>query len=91
MNGGISYHGGKKTTTAGYESTYGGYINIYAMAGIEYKALSPIAFTLTTGPVMSIYEGNSDLGFGVNLVSDYYLSPTVAVGPGYFVPEVWPN
>ncbi len=82
MNGGVSYHGGKRTTTAGYESTYGGYINIYAMAGIDCKPSMPIIINLMTGPVMSIYEGNGDLGFGVNLFSNYYLSRTLTLGPG---------
>lgn len=82
MNGGVSYHGGEKTATAGNEFTYGGYINIYAMAGIDCKPAMPIVINLTTGPVMSIYEGNADLGFGVNLFSNYYLSPTIALGPG---------
>ena len=82
MNGGASYHGGKRVTTAGYEFTYEGYINIYAMAGIDCKPADPIVINLTTGPVLSIYEGSSEFGFGVNLLANYFISPMVAAGPG---------
>jgi len=41
-----------------------------------------LVINLVTGPVMSIYKGDSDLGFGVNLLSNYSVSPRVAAGPG---------
>ena len=81
-NGGASYHGGKKTTTAGNEFTYGGYTNVYAMAGIDCKWSAPLVLNLFAGPVMSIYKGNADFGLGVNLISNYSISPRVAAGPG---------
>lgn len=84
MNGGISYHPGRTTTTAGYQFSYGNYLTIFALVGIDYKPSVPINVNLTTGPLISIYKGNTNLGAGINLYSDYYLSDRVAVGPGLF-------
>jgi len=81
-NAGVSYHGGKRTTTAGNEFTYGGYTNVFVMAGIDCKWTPPLVINLFTGPVMSIYKGDPDFGFGVNLISNYSISPRVAAGPG---------
>jgi hypothetical protein len=82
MNGGISYHPGRTTATAGYPFSYGSYLNIYTLIGIDYKPSVPININLTTGPLISIYKGNTDLGAGINLFSDYYLSDRIAVSPG---------
>lgn len=84
MNGGISYHPGRTTVTAGYPFSYGNYLNIYTLIGIDYKPSVPININLTTGPLMSIYKSNIDLGAGISFFSDYYLSDRVAVGPGLF-------
>ena len=81
-NGGLNYHGGKKTTTAGNEVTYGGYTTAYIMAGIDCKWTAPLVLNLAAGPVMSIYKGDADFGFGVNLFSNYSISARVATGPG---------
>ncbi|MEP7374032.1 MAG: hypothetical protein ABI675_11625 [Chitinophagaceae bacterium] len=82
MNGGVSYHAGKSTTTAGYEFRYGGYFIVYAAAGIDYKPAIPVNISLTAGPVMSMYKGSADIGAGVNLFWNYFLSKNIAVGPG---------
>jgi hypothetical protein len=84
LNGGISYHPGSTTATAGYSFSYGNYLNVYTLFGIDYKPSVPINVNLTTGPLLSIYKGNTDLGAGLNLFSDYYLSDRIAVGPGLF-------
>jgi len=81
-NAGTSYYGGKRTTTGGNEFTYGGYANFYMMAGIDCKWTAPLVINLFAGPVMSLYKGASDLGFGVNLLSNYSISARVAAGPG---------
>ena len=81
-NAGASYYGGKRITTAGNEFTYDRYANFYLMAGIDCKWTAPLVINLVTGPVMSLYKGDTDLGFGVNLFSNYSISPRVAAGPG---------
>jgi hypothetical protein len=82
MNSGVSYNVGKSTPVTGYEFRYGGYFTIYAMAGIDYKPAIPVNISLTAGPAMSIYEGSTDIGAGVNLFWNYFLSKNIAVGPG---------
>ena len=82
MNAGVSYYGGKSASTAGYEFRYGGYFILHAAAGLDYKPAMPVNISLTAGPVMSIYKGSADIGAGVNLFWNYFLSKTIAVGPG---------
>ncbi len=82
INAGVSYHAGKSTSISGYEFRYGGYFTLYAAAGIDYKPAMPVNIVLTAGPVMSIYEGNTEIGAGVNLFWSYFLSKNIAVGPG---------
>lgn len=84
INGGLNFNPGKTITTAGYESKYGSYLNIYAFLGIDFKLATPVNASLTTGPLLSIYMGNTDIGVGVNLFSYYYISKRLAVGPGLF-------
>ena len=82
INAAASYNVGKSATTAGYEFRYGGYFTLWAMAGIDYKPAMPVNVSLTAGPVMSIYQGSADIGAGVNLFWNYFLSKNIAVGPG---------
>jgi hypothetical protein len=52
------------------------------MAGI---ITNPWAFThisLTAGPTIGIYKGNSDMGMGVNLFGSYFLNRKISIGPG---------
>lgn len=82
LNGGLSYNPGKKTGTAGYEFTYKGYLNVYTMGGVDCKPADPLHLGLFAGPVLSVYHRSSDLGVGINLLSNYYLSPRLSLGPG---------
>jgi len=82
INGGISYHPGKKTSSVGYEFEYSNYLNIHGLAGIDYKPSNPLHITLFTGPVISIYKNNSDAGFGASLFSSYYITDNISLGPG---------
>ena len=82
INGGVSYHAGKLTSVSGYAFRYGGFLTLYAAAGIDYKPAIPVNIALTAGPVMSLYKGNTEVGAGVNLFWSYFLSKNIAVGPG---------
>lgn len=81
-NAGGDYYFGRRIKTAGYPFQYGGYIYGWLMAGI---IANPWAFThlsLTAGPTVGIYKGNSDIGMGVNLFGNYFINKKIAVGPG---------
>jgi hypothetical protein len=82
INAGVSYNGGKSAPTAGYEFRYGGNLVIHAAAGIDYAPAMAVNIALLAGPVMNIYEGSVAAGLGVNLFWNYFISKTVAVGPG---------
>jgi len=82
MNAGVSYNGGKSAPTAGYEFRYGGNLVIHAAAGIDYAPAMAVNIALLAGPVMNIYEGSVAAGLGVNLFWNYFISKTIAVGPG---------
>lgn len=81
-NAGADYYLGKKITTAGYDFTYGGYANLYVQAGALINHLPTAYFSLTAGPAMDLYEGNTTVGLGINLYGAYYLTSNIAVGPG---------
>lgn len=81
-NAGGDYYFGRRIRTAGYPFQYGGYIYGWLMAGI---ITNPWAFThisLTAGPTIGIYKGNSDMGMGVNVFGSYFIKKRIAIGPG---------
>jgi len=82
MNAGVNYNAGKSAPTAGYEFRYGGNLLIYASAGIDYAPAMAVNIALLAGPVMNIYEGSVAAGFGANLFWNYFISKTIALGPG---------
>lgn len=82
VNAGVTYHAGKSTSTSGYDFRYDGYFTLYAAAGIDYKPAIPVNLALTAGPVISLYEGNTEIGAGVNLFWSYFVSKNIAIGPG---------
>ena len=82
VNGGINYYVGKKITTAGYGSHYGGYINLYAMPGLLFNPLKNGNISLTTGPSLDIYKAGANAGIGINLLGNYFVSKNIAIGPG---------
>lgn len=82
VNGGISYYIGKKIVTAGYDFRYGRYINLYAMPGIICNPLKNGNICLTAGPALNIYKGSANAGIGINLLSSYFISENIAIGPG---------
>lgn len=82
FNAGGDYYFGKKVTTAGHNFHYGGYIYSYIMPGLLLNPWANGNISLTAGPTMGIYKGNSDFGFGVNFFGSYYLTKNISIGPG---------
>lgn len=83
-NGGMNYYAGKKITVAGFDFRYGGYLNLYAMAGLLLNPIPNGNIALTAGPAFNIYEGNANTGISINLLSNYFVSENMAIGPGIF-------
>lgn len=82
INAGGNYYFGRKIKISEYDFHYGGYTSSYIMAGLLFNPWANGNISLTAGPTMEIYKGNSDFGFGVNLFGSYYLSENVSIGPG---------
>jgi hypothetical protein len=79
---GADFYFGKRTIPAGYSFRYGSYIYAYALAGIITNPWPVANITLTAGPTLGIYKGNTDFGAGVNLFGSYYIKPNISIGPG---------
>jgi hypothetical protein len=90
-NGGIAYYLGKKETVSGYQYTYPGYIFLHAFAGILFIPSKnggltfpsqKIEVSLTGGPALGIYNGNTRFNLGSKLELNYHLNDKLSIGPG---------
>lgn len=90
-NGGIAYYLGKKETLGGYPYNYPGYFFIHAFTGIlftpskndgsnfQYKNFD---ISMTGGPALGIYNGNTRLNLGGKLELNYHLKGKQTIGTG---------
>ena len=81
-NGGVALYLGKKETVSNYSYTYPAYFFINAYGGVLYNPMKGGSITLTAGPTISIYNGNTEFSSGSKLEASYYISPRIAIGPG---------
>ena len=81
-NGGLSYYIGKKETVSSYPYTYPGYLFIYAFAGALLIPSNKIEFSLTGGPAIGIYNGNTRFNLGSKMDLNLHLNNKLSVGPG---------
>jgi len=81
-NGGIAYYFGKKETVSGYRYKYPNYTFIHAFAGVLYQPCKKTALSLTAGPALGIYNGNTRFNTGSKLEATYFINPKLAIGPG---------
>lgn len=81
-NGGVALYLGKKETVSNYPYAYPAYLFINAYGGVLYNPIKGGSITLTAGPAISIYNGNTQFNSGSKLEASYYISPTIAIGPG---------
>ena len=82
FNAGADYYFGRRIKTAGYPFQYGGYIYSFLLVGLITNPQPDLNLTLTAGPTLGIYKGNSDMGIGVNLFGSYYFRKNLSIGPG---------
>ncbi len=81
-NAGLAYYFGKKEMVSGYPYKYPGYFFLHAFGGILYNPVRKLDLTLTVGPALGIYNGNSRFNIGSKLEGTYYLKNKFAVSPG---------
>ena len=82
ITGGVAYYFGKKETVSGYPYDYPGYFFIHAFGGVLYSPVKSGIISLTAGPALGIYNGNSKFNIGSKLDANYYISKNIAIGPG---------
>jgi hypothetical protein len=82
FNAGGDYYFGRRVKTAGYPFQYGGYIYTYLLAGVISNLKPDLNLSLTAGPTIGIYKGNTDMGAGVNLLGNFYFKKNLSIGPG---------
>jgi hypothetical protein len=89
-NVGMAYYLGKKVKPGGYQYRYPSYIFLHAFAGIllipskngGMTFPSKIEISLTGGPALGIYNGDTRFNPGSKLELNYRLNGHVTIGPG---------
>jgi hypothetical protein len=81
-NGGVTYYLGKKETVSSYPYTYPGYLFIHAFAGALLIPSNKIEISLTGGPAVGIYNGNTRFNLGSKMDINFHLNNKISVGPG---------
>jgi len=79
---GADYYVGKKTTTAGYDFRFGSYLDAYLLGGAVYSFTSKAMMTLSAGPGLDVYKGNSRVGVHMALNGNYFVTGRLAISPG---------
>ena len=81
-NAGVAYYFGKKETVSAYPYKYPGYLVIHAAGGVLFNTGKFGMVTLSAGPALGIYNGNTRFNIGSKMELSYYVSKSVAIGPG---------
>jgi hypothetical protein len=81
-NGGLAYYLGKKETVSSYPYKYPNYLFIHAFGGVLYKLVKKTEITLTAGPGIGIYDGNTRFNLGSQLEISYHINNKWGIGPG---------
>ncbi len=79
---GVGYYFGKNETTAGYDYRYSNYFDLHAFGGIIYNPVKKANVAFSAGPIMNLYKGNADFGFGAKWNASYYIKSRLAIRPG---------
>jgi len=80
--GGAAIYIGKKETISFYSYKYPAFIFIKAIAGFLYTPGPKTGFTVTAGPAIGMYDGNSQFNLTGKLDGSYYFSEKLAITPG---------
>ena len=83
--GGAAIYIGKKETVSLYPYKYPAYIFIKTTAGVLYKPGSKSGFTITAGPAIGIYNGNTQFNLSSKLEGHYFLNAKFAITPGFIL------
>ena len=80
--GGAAVYIGKKETISFYSYKYPAYFFMKATAGFLYKPGLKSGFTITAGPAIGMYDGNSQFNLTGKMDGSYFISEKMAITPG---------
>jgi hypothetical protein len=81
FNAGVDYYFGKTETTGTYTYDYPGYTYFHAYGGIIHNPCTNGYIDLTAGPVLGVWDGGSEFGFGINLGGSFGICRNFGVNP----------
>ena len=65
--------------TDSYNVSYGGYLYIHLYGGGIFNPSAKVNISLTAGPMLRIYKGDSQLGIGADLRGSYAMSNRISI------------
>jgi hypothetical protein len=80
-NAGGAYYFGKKEMVSGYSYDYPPFIVFHVWAGAIYNPWRKGNISLTAGPALRIYNGNTQFNIGSKLELNYYFHEKIAITP----------
>jgi hypothetical protein len=78
---GAAYYFGKKETVSSYSYTYPRYIFLHIYGGAIINPAKEFNISLTTGPAIGSYNGNSQFNIGFLMEGNYYFNKKFGVAP----------
>lgn len=79
---GAAIYFGRKEVVSLYPYKYPAYIFIKTNAGVLYKTGAQSGVTISAGPAMGIYNGNTRFNLNSKLEGHYFLNEKLAITPG---------
>src|SRR5687767_14201352 len=85
FNVGVDHYFGKDETVGSITYEYPNYTYLHAYGGIMHNPCTNGNISLTAGPILGLWDDNSEFGFGVNLGGSIGISDNIAISPGIFL------
>lgn len=82
LNAGFHYLFGKSEIISGQPYNYSNYSILNLSPGIMYNPCRRGYISLHTGPVLNLFESDSEFGFNILLNGNYYFSNNLGLSPG---------
>lgn len=81
FNIGADYYSGKKETIGLFNYKYDNYIYLHTYGGMIFNPGKKGSISLTAGPAVGLYSGNTQFNIGINLSGNYYFKKNIAITP----------
>lgn len=81
FNAGLDYYFGKEETVGSVTYEYSNLTYIHVYGGVMHNPCTNGYISLTGGPVLGLWDGDSDFGFGVSLAGSIGISDNIGISP----------